>query len=212
MTTMAFQITSLTVVYSTVYSDADQRKHQSSASLAFVWGTHRDRWIPRTNGQLRGKYFHLMTSSCFTPRSNSSPILSSHRVKGIPPTHNSNLTLTLHLRPAARWPLWEWIIGGYFTKIPQFCCEPWKRCGLWLSSTHGFWIQICIYIYILTKYHELNAKQFYPLSYTTLYVSALGHDMKSRSIQLDTRPFTTWSMTSVNSVTPMRPVIPQRSK
>ena len=30
MTTIASQITSLTVVYSTVYSDADQRKHQSS--------------------------------------------------------------------------------------------------------------------------------------------------------------------------------------
>ena len=51
MTTIASQITSLTVVYSTVYSDADQRKHQSSASLAFVWGIHRERWIPRTNGQ-----------------------------------------------------------------------------------------------------------------------------------------------------------------
>ena len=38
MTTMASQITSLMVVYSTVYSDADQRKCQSSASLAFVWG------------------------------------------------------------------------------------------------------------------------------------------------------------------------------
>ena len=47
-----------------VYSDADQRKHQSSASLAFVWGIHRDRWIPRTKGQLRGKCFHLVTSSC----------------------------------------------------------------------------------------------------------------------------------------------------
>ena len=64
MTTIASQITSLTVVYSPVYSDADQRKHQSSASLAFVWGIHRDRWIPRTKGQLRGKCFHLMTSSC----------------------------------------------------------------------------------------------------------------------------------------------------
>ena len=31
----------LTIVYSTVYSDADQRKHQSSASLAFVWVIHR---------------------------------------------------------------------------------------------------------------------------------------------------------------------------
>ena len=63
MTTMASQITSLTVVYSTVYSDADQRKHQSSASLAFVRGIHRDRWIPRTKGQLHGKCFHLMTST-----------------------------------------------------------------------------------------------------------------------------------------------------
>ena len=36
MTTIASEITSLTVVYSTVYSDADQGKHQSSASLAFV--------------------------------------------------------------------------------------------------------------------------------------------------------------------------------
>ena len=63
MTTMASKIPSLTVVYSTVYSDVDQRKHQSSASLAFVWGIHRGRWIPRTKGQLRGKCFHLMTSS-----------------------------------------------------------------------------------------------------------------------------------------------------
>ena len=37
----AFQITSPTIVYSTVYSGADQRKHQSSASLAFVRGIHR---------------------------------------------------------------------------------------------------------------------------------------------------------------------------
>ena len=37
----ASQITSLTIVYSTVYSDADQRKHQSSASLTFVRGIHQ---------------------------------------------------------------------------------------------------------------------------------------------------------------------------
>ena len=41
MGAIATQITSLTVVYSTVYSDADQGKHQSSASLAFVWRIHR---------------------------------------------------------------------------------------------------------------------------------------------------------------------------
>ena len=56
MGAIASLITSLTIVYSTVYSDADQRKHQSSASLAFVWGIHR------------GKCFHLMTSSWSPPQ------------------------------------------------------------------------------------------------------------------------------------------------
>ena len=41
MNTMTSQITSLTIVYSTVYKGADQKNHQSSASLAFVWGIHR---------------------------------------------------------------------------------------------------------------------------------------------------------------------------
>ena len=40
MGTIASQITSLASDYSTVYSGADQRKHQSSASLAFMWGIH----------------------------------------------------------------------------------------------------------------------------------------------------------------------------
>ena len=40
---MASQFTSLRIVYSTIYSGIDQRKHQSSASLTFVWGIH---WWP----------------------------------------------------------------------------------------------------------------------------------------------------------------------
>ena len=38
---VASQITSHTIVYSTGHSGPDQRKHQSSASLAFVRGIHR---------------------------------------------------------------------------------------------------------------------------------------------------------------------------
>ena len=49
---MASQITSVSIVYSVIYSGANQRKHQSSASLAFLLGIHRWR-------------FHLMTSSCY---------------------------------------------------------------------------------------------------------------------------------------------------
>ena len=38
---MASQITCLTIVYSTIFSDADQRKHQSSTSLVFLRRIHR---------------------------------------------------------------------------------------------------------------------------------------------------------------------------
>ena len=41
MKAMASQMTSLTIVYLTVYSGTDERKHQSSASLAFVRGIHQ---------------------------------------------------------------------------------------------------------------------------------------------------------------------------
>ena len=41
MGAIASQNTSLAVIYSTIYTDADQRKHQSSASLAFVREIHR---------------------------------------------------------------------------------------------------------------------------------------------------------------------------
>ena len=46
MDVIASQITSLTIVYSTVYSSVDQRKCQSSASLAFVRRIHRSGEFP----------------------------------------------------------------------------------------------------------------------------------------------------------------------
>ena len=51
MSAIASQITSLTIVYSAVYSGADQREHQSYAPLAFVREFTGDRWIPHTKGQ-----------------------------------------------------------------------------------------------------------------------------------------------------------------
>ena len=63
MSAMASQTTGVAIVCSTLGSGPYQIKHQSSASLAFVRGIHRDPWIPRTKDQLHGKCFHLMTSS-----------------------------------------------------------------------------------------------------------------------------------------------------
>ena len=52
MGAMASQITSLTIVYSTVYSGADQRKHQSSASQAFNAGNSPETGeLPAQKGQ-----------------------------------------------------------------------------------------------------------------------------------------------------------------
>ena len=64
MSSMASQITSLTIIYSTVYSGTDQRKHQSSASLAFVWGIHRGPVNSPHKWPVTRKCFHLTTSSC----------------------------------------------------------------------------------------------------------------------------------------------------
>ena len=47
MSAMVFQITSLTIVYSTVYSGADKKKNIKAPRH---WPL-ADRWIPRTNGQ-----------------------------------------------------------------------------------------------------------------------------------------------------------------
>ena len=51
MDVMASQITSLTIVYSTVYSGADQRKHQAPGHWPLCGEFTGDRWITRTNGQ-----------------------------------------------------------------------------------------------------------------------------------------------------------------
>ena len=57
MSAMASQITSLMIVYSAVYSEADQRRHQSSTSLAFVWGIHRSPVNSLHKGPLMRKMF-----------------------------------------------------------------------------------------------------------------------------------------------------------
>ena len=63
MGAMASQITSLTIVYSTVYSDADKENIKALRHWPLCGEFTGDQWIPRTNDQLRGKCFHLMTSS-----------------------------------------------------------------------------------------------------------------------------------------------------
>ena len=67
MDAIASQITSLTIVYSTAFSGAAQRKHQSSASLAFVRGIHLWPVNSPYKWPVTRKCFHLMTSSWVQP-------------------------------------------------------------------------------------------------------------------------------------------------
>ena len=86
MGAIASQSTSPTIVYSTVYSDADQRKHQSSASLAFVWGNHRGPVISTHKWPVTRKMFPfddiIMVSfgfyvlNCFEEMSTYTPLIS----------------------------------------------------------------------------------------------------------------------------------------
>ena len=65
MSAMVSQITSLAIVYSTVNTGTDQRKHQSSASLAFVRWIHRWPVISPHKGPVTRKMFwwrhHILT-------------------------------------------------------------------------------------------------------------------------------------------------------
>ena len=63
MSSVASQITSVSFVCSSACSGADQRKHQSSASLAFVRGIHRWPVNSPNKGPVTRTNFHLMTSS-----------------------------------------------------------------------------------------------------------------------------------------------------
>ena len=69
---MVSQIISLTIVYWTIHSGTDLRKHQSSASLAFVGGIHRwpvnslHKWpVTRKMFPFDDVFFFLTHWSCF---------------------------------------------------------------------------------------------------------------------------------------------------
>ena len=72
---MAPQITGVWIVCSTVFSGIDQRKHQSSASLAFLRRIHRWPMDSPHKGPVMQKSIHLMTSSCEIDRYQTSTIL-----------------------------------------------------------------------------------------------------------------------------------------
>ena len=77
MGAIASQTTSLTIVYSTVYPDADQENIKAPRHWPLSREFTGDRWIPRTKGQERGKMFSfddvIMISLLLIPQQLVSP-------------------------------------------------------------------------------------------------------------------------------------------
>ena len=91
---MVYQITSLTIVYSGVYSGADKKKHQSSASLAFVWGIH---WWPVNSPQMASNAENVSIWSCHHELRSDQGLYSLNRCFYVYRNHHYKLQMVWRL-------------------------------------------------------------------------------------------------------------------
>ena len=121
MSTMALQFTILTIVYSTVYWCADQRKHHSSASLAVVRGIHRWPVNSPHNGPVTWKMFPFDDGIVSLPKSflvNSfGYTLSHHRPRRWLLQSHINILGELCSTLCAKTPLYV-RSGAYIKQMP----------------------------------------------------------------------------------------------
>ena len=130
MSAVASHITSPKIVYSIVYSGADQRKHQSSASLAFVRGIHRWPMNSPHKGPVTRKMFPF-----------DDVIMKCPHVDGIT------------FRRLLYWVLSTWqLLMGLLTRIPSiwrpFLSERYLVVDLGIQGLMNFYVYMHIYIYI----------------------------------------------------------------
>ena len=140
MGAIASQTTSLMIVYSIVCADADQRKHQSSASLAFVRGIIPMYWLC-----LHGLY-RLYGPRC--PLSPKRPInlisLSPGKFPAKRPVTRS-FDIFFDLRPNKRLSKQSW--GWWFETLSH---PLWRHCNVQRAST-----SVLIIARHMTKMHYL---------------------------------------------------------
>ena len=116
MSTMASQITSLTSLYSTIYSGTDQRKHQSTGSLAFVRRIHR--WP--VNSPHKGPVFHWCIYASLGLNEKNVVMIDyvfTSYGKGTvyaPKTNSQQLRLQLCHFARVRVIRWFWVCAIYF--------------------------------------------------------------------------------------------------
>ena len=135
MGAMASLITNLTIVYSTVYSDKKNVKAPRQWPLCL-------RWIHRTNGQQRGKCFHLMTSSCFGHIGQASICLCFHyqclhvNMAYISVTSHDYIYITHKFRNVIEWGS-DYIVF----KAPEYIILDWGKAMLYVLFC--YFIHLC---------------------------------------------------------------------
>ena len=108
---VASQITSPAIVYSTVYSDADQRNHQSSVSLAFVRGIRR--WpvnFPH-KWPVTWKMFPF----------DDVPMVNTHKIVVL---SQESMIRPLSCVGHVFFPKWHNLLRQCFTILPSLCWTP----------------------------------------------------------------------------------------
>ena len=173
MNVIASQITSLTIVYSNIYSGTDQRKHQSSASLAFVRGI---RWSPVNSshkGPVTWKMFPFDDVIMFTfTRSHSLSISLTHSLSLALSCQKLRFVMmpTLLSQVAPEVLLWQPMMasssGNIFCVTGPLCGEFTGHKGQW----HGalMFSLICIWINSWINNHEAGDLRCYHAHYDVI--------------------------------------------
>ena len=99
MSTMAHQITSASIIYSTVCSGADKRRHQSYVSLAFVGGIHR--WPVSSTENVLMQWRHHICCEHLAPQ-----ILPILRRTHLMCQHSRGLSTIYHVIYLVTYILW----------------------------------------------------------------------------------------------------------
>ena len=138
---MASKITSLTIVYSTIYSGADQRKHQRSASLDFVRGIPRSPVTQRASNAENVSIWwrHNGTKAHSAEFTLYSALMAIHwciRCNSISPNDNNDIYFHCVKKTVARYSAY---IDPY-----NFSCQYYHHV-LWSCLTHhGPVTQTCV--------------------------------------------------------------------
>ena len=152
----------ITVTLQWRHNDHDKKNPQSSASLAFVWEIHRGRWFSRTKGQLRGKCFHLMTSSWCARLSNVIAILCGlhwlwcwfrrHSIHSVYPISSFSqfITITVAMEFVMRVYCKYWAICHLFclhnnlvlSLVLNQCWNNIKISDLWIDVKHLYTVNL----------------------------------------------------------------------